>query len=486
MSKSAIIIWGTQLSLEYNSALKAQDESLPVFLIEARDVCTKLKYHKQKLAFVLTAMREFADELTAAGRTVHYVKLDDTEARWFASLQNLCRNNDIKQLVAMRQNDRGPQARLEAWCKMHEIELEITPNELFLTSTAQFDEWAESQKRLQMEPFYHWQRRRLNILMNDDKPVGGKWNFDHDNRNPLPKGHVLPAIDFPSPSKHNAEVKRVVQNLFADHPGSLDHNWLPTTRKQARSWLNQFIEERLNGFGDYEDAMRAGETFLYHSALSALLNIGLIHPREVVDAALAADVPLAAKEGFVRQIIGWREFMFGLYHFMPADWKTNNYFDHQKPLPSWWWALDSDAAPEPPLVDVLDRLNRYGYSHHIERLMVLGNYMLLNRYHPREVYDWFMAMYVDSYEWVMVPNVIGMSQYADGGLDADGFATKPYISGSNYLQKMGKWWPSAQAAKESNWTPSYWRFLDDHRYKLSGNFRMQRLLEQAKKQVGYK
>jgi deoxyribodipyrimidine photolyase-related protein len=486
MTSKAIIIWGSQLSVDHHSALQSQPQSVPVFLIEAKSVCIKRAYHKQKLAFILTAMREYADELRASGRSVHYVKLDDTDDTWFDSLGILCKQHEVSQLIAMRQNDRTPQDRLEAWCKQQKIELSITPNTLFLTPTSQFNEWAEGQKRLQMEQFYRWQRRRLNILMENDKPMGGRWNYDSENRKPLPKSHTPPELTFPKPSAHYQVVTKLVAEHFTDHPGTLEEHWLPTTRLQARDWLQQFISERFNNFGAYEDAMRHGETFLYHSALSALLNVGLLHAQEVIDAALKADVPLPAKEGFIRQIIGWREFMFGLYHFKPLDWKNDNFFDHRKQLPSWWWTLDAKAAPEPPLQDVLSRLRTYGYNHHIERLMVLGNYMLLSGYNPREVYEWFMTMYVDSYEWVMVPNVIGMSQYADGGQDnpdSNSFATKPYISGSNYLQKMGSWWSSAAAAKNSEWTTLYWQFLHRHEDKLSKNFRLQRLFSQAKKRA---
>ena len=477
MPTTAVLIWGTQLSTNYNSALKAYPDA-PVFMIESKDIATEFKYHKQKLAFVLTAMREFADGLTAAGRNVQYVHMEDGSQTWFGSLDKLCKTNAITTLVAMRQSDRTPQDKLEQWCKHSSIELEITPNILFLTSTAMFHEWAEDKKRYQMEQFYRWQRRRLNILMQQDgKPEGGKWNFDSENRKPLPKNISLPEIVFPEPSKHRGAVLEVINTYFADHPGNDQINWLPTTREQALTWLTEFLENRFESFGDYEDAMLKGETFLYHSALSALLNIGLLHPEEVVTAALAANAPIASKEGFIRQIIGWREFVFGMYHLKPAMWKHENYLENERTLPAWWWELE--GSPEPPLEDVLGRLKTYGYSHHIERLMVLGNYMLLAQYSPTEVYAWFMTMYVDAYEWVMVPNIIGMSQYADGGIEQGGFATKPYISGSNYLQKMGKWWPSTAAAKESEWTQLYWKFLVRNETKLAGNARLRPLFKAA-------
>jgi deoxyribodipyrimidine photolyase-related protein len=470
----AVVVWGTQLSVEHNSALQSEPDA-PVLLIESRGMCRRYRFHQQKLFFLLTAMREFADEVRGLGRTVHQVTFDDAADDWFEALGRLCRSHRIDHLVAMRQNDRGPQRRLEQWCERTGIGLSVTPNTLFLTPAAEFRAWARDHDRLQLETFYRWQRRRLGILLEPGgEPVGGRWNYDADNRKPMPKGHRPPPVALPVPSRHAPAVRDLVQRHFGDHPGRLDVHWLPTTRAQASDWLDDFIEHRFARFGDYEDAMAPGEPFLYHSALSPLLNVGLLHPRDVLRRALAADVPLAGKEGFVRQVIGWREFLFGLYHHLPAGWRDRNFFAHRRPLPDWWWTLD--GAPEPPLADVLDRVRTYGYSHHIERLMVLGNYMLLAGYRPAEVYRWFMTMYVDAYEWVMVPNVIGMSQFADGGIDHGGFATKPYISGSNYLQKMGRWWPGAAAAKESQWTPMYWDFLERHRDRLAGNHRLQPVL----------
>jgi deoxyribodipyrimidine photolyase-related protein len=481
MSQRAIIIWHTQLTIDNHSALLAYPQD-PIFLIEARNLTSAFKYHKQKLAFTLTAMRDYADELRASGRTVHYIRMEEAVADWFESLSSLCADHNITDLAAMRENDRSPQAQLEAWCKRNGVLLQITPNMMFLTTTVAFDDWAREHKQLRMEQFYRWQRQRLGILMQPDgQPEGGKWNYDSENRKPLPKNIVLPAIVFPKPSLHRSAVLELIERQFKDHPGETDINWLPTSRMQARVWLEQFLESRIWQFGDYEDAMMKGETFLYHSAVSALLNVGLLSPQEVVDGVLLSKAPLASREGFIRQIIGWREFVFGMYHFKGAEWKNENYLDHEKSLPAWWWNLS--GSPEPPLEDVLYRLNQYGYSHHIERLMVLGNYMLLSQYKPQEVYDWFMSMYVDAYEWVMVPNIYGMSQYADGGLERGGFATKPYISGSNYLQKMGKWWPSAAVAKESQWTKLYWEFLVRNEQKLANNFRLQPLFKAAKRFV---
>ena len=476
--KNAVLIWGNQLSIKYNSALET-DKAAPVILIEANSACSKYKYHKQKITFVLTAMREFADALKKQGRTVIYRKLDESSENWYQELLTVCKQHQISELLVMRQSDKNPQNRLEKWAKQNKISLQTTENTLFLTRSVDFEDWAKQQKQLKMETFYRWQRQRLDILMHNGKPLGGQWNYDTENRKPLPKSMAIPSIAMPKPSKHRLEVLKLVETYFKDNPGNNDINWLPVNHDQATQWLEDFIKNRFANFGNYEDAMHKDEVFLFHSALSPLLNIGLLHPSEVIKTALRADVELASKEGFIRQIIGWREFMFGLYHYYPSSWKESNYFNNTLGLQKEWWTLDSDKFDEIPLKHVIARLNDYGYSHHIERLMVLGNYMLLSEYNPRDVYEWFMSMYVDAYEWVMVPNVIGMSQYADGGIDNQGFATKPYISGANYLQKMGKWWTTEELAT-TKWTDLYWKFLSKHKQKLSTNYRLLPLLNNKK------
>jgi len=465
----AVVVWGTQLTLEHSSALAHAPEA-PVVLIESLRVCRRYRYHRQKLRFVLTAMRDFADELRAAGRRVVHRRLDEAHPDWFTELGRVCRTHGFTELVAMRAADRAPQRRLEDWCRRRGVPLTVTPDAMFLTAAEDFAAWRRDHGRLRMEDFYRWQRQRLGILMDGDGPLGGRWNHDADNRRPLPADVHPPAPALPSPSPHAAEVTRLVEERFADHPGSLEVHWLPTTRVAARAWLGDFVARRLDRFGPYEDAMRPGEPFLFHSAVSPLLNIGLLHPREVVDAVVAAGAPMNSTEGFVRQVIGWREFVHALYHHRPARWVASNRLRHRRRLPGWWWRLGD--PPEPALAEAMGRLHRYGYTHHIERLMLFGNYMLLSRYRPREVFDWFMTMYVDAYEWVMVPNVIGMSQYADGGIERGGFATKPYISGAGYLQRMGGLWPSTAAARASGWTEMYWRFLEDHRDLLGSNPRL--------------
>jgi deoxyribodipyrimidine photolyase-related protein len=328
-----------------------------------------------------------------------------------------------------------------------------------------------------MEMFYRWQRKRLDILMDGDKPVGGQWNYDADNRQPLPKDFKQsPKLPVPEQDTITKEVRQLISSKFANNPGKDSELWLPVTHKDARNFLDDFIKHKMELFGPYEDAMKPGEAFLYHSALSALMNIGLLTVDEIIQATLKNKPKnFASLEGFIRQVIGWREYMYGHYWQLPSL-STDNFFGFTKKLEPWWYdfSYKNDDLPE-ALTNTLKTTERYGYNHHIERLMVLGNWFLINQYNPHEVNRWFMSMYVDAYEWVMLPNVIGMSQYADGGK----VATKPYISGDAYLKKMGGF--KASDNKALSYTEKYWQFLYDQRDKLAKNPRLSLAVSQAKK-----
>ena len=353
-------------------------------------------------------------------------------------------------------------------------------SELFITPLGDLEEWMVKNPKSNMETFYRWQRKRLGYLMEDGKPTGGAWNYDQENRKPLPKNFSespkLPEINRDAITK---DVIEIIEKLYPNNPGSADSMWLPVTHEDAEIWLNDFIKNRLELFGKYEDAIDANEAFLYHSALSPLINCGMIDPKMCVDKAIEAyengRAPLSSVEGFVRQIIGWREYMYGMYLKM-QKYKELNYFGFTKELEDWWYESNHPAHAELPLPVriALKNVHNHGYNHHIERLMVLGNWFLLNSYNPMSVYRWFSAMYVDAYEWVMVPNVIGMSQYADGGK----VASKPYISGGNYLKKMGHWSGINQEDLDV-FTKLYWDFLDNNYDKLKTNYRMQIVLKQA-------
>ena len=358
-----------------------------------------------------------------------------------------------------------------------------TPN--FLTGRAQIDDWfAHNGSR--MQDFYVWQRRRLDILVDDGKPVGGKWSFDPENRKKLPRGYTPPAVarfaGHPALEKEGTfdfdalmddtdhtpqppEVERAIEWVsaeFPDAPGDPHLFAWPTSGDEARAHLQEFVRERLRDFGPYEDAISSTHPFINHGLLTAALNIGLLDPRDIVQAVLDGaghDTPLASVEGFVRQVIGWREYMRATYRTSGRRMRTANRLDHQHALGDGWWDASTGLAP----VDlVISRVLDTGYAHHIERLMVLGNAMALLRIHPDAVYEWFMEMFIDAYDWVMVPNVYAMSQFAAG----DEITTKPYVSGSNYLRKMSDLPSGAWAA---DWDGLYWTFIDDHRAVFAAN-----------------
>jgi deoxyribodipyrimidine photolyase-related protein len=294
----------------------------------------------------------------------------------------------------------------------------------------------------------------LDVLVDNGKPVGGQWSFDHENRKKIPKGVVIPSIPTIAKSKYFADVDRIISTHFSSHPGNLDTFFLPVTYGDSVIWMLDFFSRRFSLFGPYEDAILSDEAFLFHSQLSALINVGLLTPKQVVDEALAwfrlHPEHIASVEGFIRQIIGWREFIRGVYH---TQHLVGNHFNHTRRLTADWY---NGTTGIDPLDDVIKRVDTFAYAHHIERLMVVGNIMLLSEIHPDDVYKWFMEMFVDSSDWVMLPNVYGMSQFADGGV----FATKPYICGSNYILKMsdyakGEWCDILDGL--------YWRFINKHR-----------------------
>lgn len=471
------VVLGNQLHGDHPAI--ADDSVDALVLIEARNICEKLPYHKQKLVFMLSAMRHWAEIAKKSGKKVIYKKLEDTP-NFLDALGEIIIDNKVTEIAYMRPADLGAQEALGRFCARHNIKQEIYPSQLFITPISELEGWLDKNPKSIMETFYRWQRKRLGYLMDGDKPTGGEWNYDQENRKPLPKDFSgapkLPEIKHDEITK---EVINVIDNLYPNNPGSTNDMWLPVTHKDAEAWLDNFIKNRLELFGKYEDAIDTNEAFLYHSVLSPLLNCGLIDPKMCVEKAIEAyeqgSAPLASVEGFVRQIIGWREYMYGMYLKM-QDFKKLNYFGFKKELEDWWYETDAKehAGLPHPVRMALKRAHQYGYNHHIERLMVLGNWFLLNSYSPMSVYRWFSAMYVDAYEWVMVPNVIGMSQYADGGK----VATKPYISGGNYLKKMGRWDHMPQEDLDS-FTKLYWDFLGDNYDKLKTNYRMQIVLKQA-------
>lgn len=444
---------------------------MPVFMAEDIGLCTYVRHHQQKLVLFLAAMRSYRDELLARRFDVRYETLADES--YEAKLLRWVRTHKITALRTWEIEDKFFEQRLHEFADSQNLELEFIPSPMFLTTREQFHDWRASH-RLFMADFYRWQRQRLGILVEArGQPTGGQWSFDADNRKALPRKLGLPLLRTAPATAHVRDVIHVVRDRFGDHPGELDEKrwWLPTTRAKALDHLQDFLENRLELFGPYEDALTDRDPFVFHSVLTPSLNLGLITPAEVIEKTLrvATDrkLPIASVEGFVRQVIGWREFIRGVYREYSEQQEASNFFGAQRRLTKHWYDGTTGLLP---LDLAIRKAHRWGWTHHIERLMVLGNLMTLCEIEPTDAHRWFMEMYVDSSDWVMGPNVYGMGTFADGGM----FATKPYLCSSNYLLKMSDY--GKPRAGETDWCEImdglYWRFVDRHREFFAGQARL--------------
>jgi len=437
-----------------------------VFMAEDVGLCTYVRHHQQKIVLFLAAMRHYADELREAGFEVHYHRLEnDGELPYGDKLSRFIEETGAAEIVHFEIEDRAMEDRIRAIAREAGLKRTEIRSPMFLTSREEFEAFASRRKKLLMADFYREQRQRLGVLVDDaGKPLGGKWSFDADNRRKLPAEVEPPSVAAAPATPQVEAIVGLVAQRFGDHPGRAEDFWWPTTREQARAWLGKFIDERLPGFGPYEDAMTRRSLSVFHSLLSPLLNLGLLTPDEVLDAVLASqdDVPVQSTEGFVRQLIGWREFIRGIYRVHGQRQAAGNFFGHERDMTRDWYAGTTGIEP---LDDVIRKTSRLGWAHHIERLMVLGNLMTLCEIRPARAWQWFMEMFVDSSEWVMGPNVFGMGIFSDGGL----FATKPYICGSNYLRKMSDY-------ESGDWCDVidglYWRFISRHRPYFEQNPRL--------------
>ncbi|MEM8738424.1 MAG: cryptochrome/photolyase family protein [Planctomycetota bacterium] len=453
------------------------------FMAEDVGLCTYVKHHQQKILLFLSAMRSHADELRGQDCAVHYERLEDqTEAEggeaYEAKLERFCAGRDFDRLVMFEIEDKFFEERIETFAAERGLALTFLESPMFVTSREQFAEYRdESAGRLRMAGFYERQRRRLGVLVEGDgSPVGGQWSFDQENRKKLPKSVEVPTTPGAAETEHVEALRAVVRERFGGHPGELPEEgafWWPTTRRQALWWLREFLEVRFSRFGPYEDALSGRDDVLFHSVLSPMLNLGLLLPDEVVERALVHareddTVEINSLEGFVRQVIGWREFVRGVYREYSGEQSNKNFWGHRRKLKVCWYDGTTGMRP---LDEAIDKARRLGWTHHIERLMVLANLMNLCEVEPGEAHRWFMEMFVDSSDWVMGPNVYGMGLMSDGGL----FATKPYICGSNYLVKM-----SDGYKKSEGWCEVldglYWRFVNKHRGFFAGNARLSMML----------
>lgn len=433
----------------------------PVYLVEDARYFKDFKFHKQKLILHRASMQAYAGLLRKQGYKVEYFSASIADDL-FLTLHE----RKISKIHYVDPVDHALSKRLKHACKQYGFVAEVYESPAFLSSEAWLREFFASSKKYHMASFYQAQRKRLEILVHAGKPVGGSWSFDAENRKPLPHGTKIPSLPIYQQTTVIKQAKKYVTENFSDNPGASDTFIYPVTHDQAEHWLEQFLHKRFQLFGPYEDAIHQDEVFLFHSQLSPLLNIGLLTPAYVIQEALAFGtkhhIPINSLEGFIRQIIGWREFVRAIYVLEGPAYSNHNYFKHKRPIPKTWWEGKTGITP---VDSTINKVMNYAYVHHIERLMILGNMMLLSGYHPQHVYTWFMELFIDAYDWVMVANVFGMSQYADGGL----ITTKPYISGANYIIKMSNYKKGTWA---NLWTALYWHFLNKHKVIFAQNARM--------------
>ncbi len=422
------------------------------------------KMHKQKLWLHRASMSRYCDDLVARGFKAKIWKYEPEAGACMRLFKGL-HQRGVGHVIMADPVDYIGEKRLRSAAKNTDITLDLRHTPGFLNTRADNLAWSADRKRWFMAEFYKSQRRRLHVLVDGERPIGGQWSFDEDNRKKIPKGQLasLPRIDWPAHDALDAAAKEQILAEFPDALGDLETLYYPTSHKAAAEWLAQFLERRFDRFGDYEDAIVEGESWLWHAVLTPALNIGLLTPQQVLDSALThagrKGIPLNSVEGFIRQIIGWREFMRATYEDVGVSMRTTNHWGHNRPMP---FAFYHGTTGIDPLDDTIQRVLKTGYCHHIERLMVLGGFMFLCEIDPDAVYRWFMEMFVDSYDWVMVPNAYAMSQHSDGGL----ITTKPYFSGSNYIRKMSHW---SKGPWAEVWDGLYWRFILKHADRLAGN-----------------
>jgi deoxyribodipyrimidine photolyase-related protein len=473
-----ILILGDQLSPDL-SALKQGDPARDVILMaEVAAEATYVKHHKKKIAFLFAAMRHRAAELQAAGWQVRYVRLDDPENSGTlpSEVARAMADFNCADVLMTEPGEYRLKAALTDWAADTGTTLDMLPDDRFLCDHAQFQTWAAGRKQLRMEYFYRDMRRQTGLLMAGDQPEGGQWNYDAENRKPAKGDLFMPhPLQF-APDEITAEVLDLVADRFDNHFGTLTPFWFAVTRDQALAALDHFSAPTLPLFADYQDAMLTGEAFLYPSVLAQYLTAGLLTPmeicRRVERAYYDGHAPLNAVEGYIRQIIGWREYVRGIYWLKMPGYTAENALGAQRPLPQYYWSGQTDMAC---MKAAITQTQQEAYAHHIQRLMVTGNFALLAGVDPHEVHEWYLAVYADAYEWVEAPNVIGMSQFADGGL----LGSKPYAASGNYIHKMSDHCGSCSynvrhktGPQACPFNPLYWDFLIRNRDTLGKNPRL--------------
>ena len=479
MIRKLVVVLGDQLNRD---ALVWQDFDPTldaIWMAELPEESTHVQSHKQRTVLFLSAMRHFAEYLRQQAWSLHYLALGSHDFVGFEqALAEFLSRHQVGAVELVVPGDYRVLQQIKVACQQNAAPLNVLPDIHFIAEPGEFKTWLAGRKKPTMEYWYRHLRQRTGILMDDKKPMGGKWNYDADNRQSFGKAgpQAVPAPLRFTPDAITQQVIKDVELHFAQHPGKLAEFGWPVTREQALAALEDFIAHRLAKFGDYQDAMWPNQAWLYHSLLSAALNLKLLNPREVMAAAEQAyqqgRAPLNAVEGFIRQILGWREYVRGLYWSYMPDWLSMNALNAQQDLPALYWTGDTEMSC---LKDSIGQVLEFGYGHHIQRLMVTGLFALLWQAKPEQVHQWYLAMYVDAVEWVELPNVLGMSQFADGGL----MASKPYIASGQYIDKMSGYCQQCRyKPKEATgdqacpFTTLYWGFIEQHQEQFRGHPRL--------------
>lgn len=456
-------------------------------MCEVWDEATYVKHHKKKIAFLFSAMRHFAQSLEQAHYQVDYIQLEarGNTKSFYGELARAIKRHNVKNVVVTFPGEYRVMEDMQQWQAKFGVNVDIRPDTRFICQPDEFASWAKGRKQLRMEYFYREMRKKTGVLMEDDHPVGGKWNYDTDNRSPPKKGLDVPATSHASRDDITNDVIELVSKRFADHFGDLEPFHYAVTRRGALHALKKFIAERLPLFGTYQDAMIEGEPWMYHSHIALYLNCGLLEPLECLEAAenayLEEQAPINAVEGFIRQILGWREYVRGLYWLKMPDYASCNHLNAKRPLPDFYWSGDTKLNC---LRQCIHETKTNAYAHHIQRLMVLGNFALLAGIDPRYVNEWYLIVYADAYEWVELPNVSGMVLFADGGV----LASKPYAASGAYINKMSNYCKNCEYnVKEKTsdnacpFNSLYWDFLIRNEAKLKGNNRMAMMYQHVKR-----
>ncbi len=473
-----LLITGDQLSPQLASLKAADRQTDTLLMVEVAEEARSVLHHPKKLVFIFSAMRHFAEQLQENGWNIDYIKLDDPDnsQNFAGEIRRALTRHNANRLLLTAASEWRVLEMMRQWRDELDIPVEILEDDRFLCSTARFEAWASERKQLRMEYFYREMRRDWQILLEGDKPAGGKWNFDSENRKPPRDGLTVPPIPKITPDAITADVIELVATRFADHPGEIGGFSYATTHAEAEQHLAHFITHRLADFGSWQDAMLADQPFMFHALIGLYLNIGLLSPLDCIKQAEQAwqdgRVAINAAEGFIRQILGWREYVRGLYWLSMPDYARLNHLQAERPLPGFFWNGQTEMRC---LSITVTQTLENAYAHHIQRLMVTGNFALLAGLSPRAVNDWYLAVYADAFEWVELPNVTGMALYADGGI----MASKPYAASGAYINRMSDYcrgcaYNPAEKLSENAcpFNYLYWDFIARHEDKWQANARM--------------